>query len=223
MGKRSGTRIRRWYRWDRLKRARVPTVSMIWQGMPGNGSATGITRSITRTVRRRTRRGRNKVTSKYCGAARGTAGRSPSILRIETMVHRRTTRTTTTGFAVRKLRSLWSFYPRDFALCPKEFEIARSHVGAGDPSWLRDLLHKLDWPGLLGPPGDALIRLYSGTYHRQLRGVKRGGLLEGETGLPGYAARNPSPNRFQLLWTKEAAVHHHMNSNTCGIAQRNSP
>jgi hypothetical protein len=56
--------------------------------MAGNGAATGMTTSITRTVRRRTRRDRDEATSKCCGVARGTVGRSPSIPRIGTTAHR---------------------------------------------------------------------------------------------------------------------------------------
>ena len=96
--------------------------------------ATGMTTSITRTVRRRTRRDRNEVTSKCCGAARGTAGRSPSIPRIGTTAHRSTTGATTTGFGARKLHSLWSFDPWVLALRPKDSEIPRSHEEAGEPS-----------------------------------------------------------------------------------------
>ena len=134
MRKRTGTSRRRWYRWEHWKMVRVPMASMIWPGMPGNGSATGMTTSITRTVRRRTRRDRNEVTSKCCGAARGTAGRSPSIPRIGTTAHRSTTGATTTGFGARKLRSLWSFDPWVLALRPKDSEIPRSHEEAGEPS-----------------------------------------------------------------------------------------
>jgi hypothetical protein len=111
MGKRNGTSTYRWCRWGQWKMARVPMASMIWPGMPGNGSATGMTGSITRRVRRRTRRDRNMVTTKCCGAARGTAGRNPSIPQIETTPHRSTTRATTTGFDAQKLRSSWSFDP----------------------------------------------------------------------------------------------------------------
>ena len=64
MGKRSGTRMRHWCRWGPWKRARAPTASTIWPGMPGNGSATGMTEAITRRVRCRTRRDRSTVTTK---------------------------------------------------------------------------------------------------------------------------------------------------------------
>jgi len=49
---------------------------MIWPGMSGSGSATGMTLVITRTVLRRIRQGRLQASPKCCVAARGTAARS---------------------------------------------------------------------------------------------------------------------------------------------------
>ena len=48
LGNRTGAITGYWRRWDRLKQARVPMASMIWQGMSGNGSATGTTITIIR-------------------------------------------------------------------------------------------------------------------------------------------------------------------------------
>src|SRR6185436_7029936 len=77
-----------WHRWDHSKRAKVPMAFMIWPGMSGSGSVTGMTMTITKAASRGIRKDRQRVGSKGFVAALGTAVHEHCALRIGTGIPR---------------------------------------------------------------------------------------------------------------------------------------